>query len=69
MKKQAFFVLLLSAFLLSGCNTPDPTSQSKEPEQTTEPAGQSSGEQSTQTQPASSTTSKSSSNTSPSYCS
>ena len=67
MKKQAFFVLLLSAFLLSGCNTPDPTSQSKEPEQTTEPAGQSSGEQSTQTQPASSTTSKSSSsNTSPS---
>ena len=50
MKKQSFLVLLLSAFLLTGCNTPASTNQSKEPDQTTEPSSQSSGEQSQQSQ-------------------
>ena len=69
MKKQSFFVLLLSAFLLTGCNVPEPTTQSKESSQTTEPAGQSSGseqsqqsQQTSQSQPAST----SSANTNPS---
>ena len=74
MKKQSFFVLLLSAFLLTGCNIPEPTTQSKEPDQTTEPAGQSSGseqsqqsQQTTQSQPASTSANQSTSaNTNPS---
>ena len=49
MKKQSFLVLLLSAFLLTGCNTPASTNQSKEPDQTTQPSSQSSSEQSQQT--------------------
>ena len=68
MKKQSFFVLLLSAFLLTGCvndNSSKPASESKEPESSQQQTSESNGEQSSQSQsqsqPSSSKSSSSSS--------
>ena len=68
MKKQAFFVLLFSSFLLTGCLNSAPSSESKEPEGSKQQSAQSSGQSQQQTSQSTNSLNSSSSatNTNPS---